>query len=95
MALTVVGLRSKKGLIIHDAHHVAKSYPQYFDHLRSIGAQVELVSEDINSQNNERVSQHDGIIWQGLKVTFGLFLVAGLVFASSVFAVLLYAKANG
>lgn len=35
------------------------------------------------------------IIWQGLKVTFGLFLVAGLVFASSVFAVLLYAKASG
>jgi uncharacterized protein YvpB len=35
------------------------------------------------------------IIWKGLKVTFGLFLVAGLVFASSVFAVLLYAKATG
>ncbi|WNR46529.1 C39 family peptidase [Paenibacillus roseipurpureus] len=35
------------------------------------------------------------IIWQGLKVTFGLFLVAGLTFASSVFAVLLYAKATG
>ncbi|WP_127587598.1 3-phosphoshikimate 1-carboxyvinyltransferase [Paenibacillus koleovorans] len=42
MALTVVGLRSKQGLTIKDAHHVAKSYPQYFDHLRSIGAQVEL-----------------------------------------------------
>ncbi|WP_310187589.1 C39 family peptidase [Bacillus sp. 3255] len=28
-------------------------------------------------------------------MTFGLFLVAGLVFASSVFAVLLYAKASG
>ncbi|MCY9668059.1 C39 family peptidase [Paenibacillus alginolyticus] len=35
------------------------------------------------------------IIWQGLKVTFGFFLVAGLVFASSVFAVLLYAKVTG
>ncbi|SDM93984.1 Uncharacterized protein YvpB [Paenibacillus sp. yr247] len=35
------------------------------------------------------------IIWQGLKVTFGLFLIAGLVFVSSVFAVLLYAKATG
>lgn len=43
MALTVVGLRSKKGLTIRDAHHVAKSYPQYFDHLKSIGAQVELI----------------------------------------------------
>ncbi|GAA3407205.1 3-phosphoshikimate 1-carboxyvinyltransferase [Paenibacillus hodogayensis] len=43
MALTVVGLRSKLGLTIKDAHHVAKSYPHYFDHLKSIGAQVELI----------------------------------------------------
>lgn len=35
------------------------------------------------------------ILWQGLKVTFGLFLIVGLVFASAVFAVLLYAKATG
>jgi 3-phosphoshikimate 1-carboxyvinyltransferase len=41
MALTVVGLRSKKGLTINDAQHVAKSYPQYFDHLAALGAQVE------------------------------------------------------
>jgi 3-phosphoshikimate 1-carboxyvinyltransferase len=45
MALTVVGLRSKHGVVIKDAHHVAKSYPQYFDHLRALGAQVELVEE--------------------------------------------------
>jgi 3-phosphoshikimate 1-carboxyvinyltransferase len=43
MALTVVGLRSKKGLVIHDAHHVAKSYPQYFRHLLALGAQIELI----------------------------------------------------
>lgn len=41
MALTVVGLRSNRGLTIHDVHHVAKSYPQYFDHLRSLGAQIQ------------------------------------------------------
>ncbi|MCZ8520257.1 MULTISPECIES: 3-phosphoshikimate 1-carboxyvinyltransferase [Paenibacillus] len=46
MALTIVGLRSDKGLIINDAHHVAKSYPQYFDHLLSLGAQIELVQEE-------------------------------------------------
>ena len=45
MALTVVGLRSKQGLIIRDAQHVAKSYPHYFDHLKSLGAQIELVHE--------------------------------------------------
>ncbi|UHA74075.1 3-phosphoshikimate 1-carboxyvinyltransferase [Paenibacillus sp. 481] len=43
MALTVVGLRAKQPLRIHDAHHVAKSYPQYFDHLRALGANVEWV----------------------------------------------------
>jgi 3-phosphoshikimate 1-carboxyvinyltransferase len=43
MALTIVGLRSEKGLIINDAHHVAKSYPHYFEHLLSLGAQIELV----------------------------------------------------
>lgn len=46
MALTVVGLRSNKGLVIQDAHHVAKSYPQYFDHLRALGAQVEWEKAD-------------------------------------------------
>lgn len=45
MALTVAGLRSKKGLTIRDAHHVAKSYPQFFDHIRSLGANVELITE--------------------------------------------------
>jgi 3-phosphoshikimate 1-carboxyvinyltransferase len=45
MALTVVGLRSKKGLVIHDAHHVAKSYPQYFRHLLALGAQIELIED--------------------------------------------------
>jgi 3-phosphoshikimate 1-carboxyvinyltransferase len=45
MALTVVGLRSSKGLTINDAHHVAKSYPIYFDHLKSLGAKIELIDE--------------------------------------------------
>ena len=45
MALTVVGLRSKKGLIIKDAQHVAKSYPDYFDHFISLGANIELVND--------------------------------------------------
>lgn len=42
MALTVVGLRSKKGLTIRDAQHVAKSYPTYFEHLQALGARIEL-----------------------------------------------------
>ncbi|WP_040948523.1 3-phosphoshikimate 1-carboxyvinyltransferase [Gorillibacterium massiliense] len=42
MALTVVGLRSKQGLTIRDAQHVAKSYPGYFQHLLSLGAEIEF-----------------------------------------------------
>jgi len=42
MALTVVGLRANQGLTIRDAHHVAKSYPQFFEHIQSLGAKVEL-----------------------------------------------------
>ncbi|WP_338555757.1 3-phosphoshikimate 1-carboxyvinyltransferase [Paenibacillus sp. KS-LC4] len=43
MALTIVGLRSKQPIRIRDAHHVAKSYPIYFDHLKALGANVEWV----------------------------------------------------
>ena len=43
MALTIVGLRSAEPLRIKDAHHVAKSYPNYFDHLKALGAKVEWV----------------------------------------------------
>lgn len=44
MALSIVGLRAKAPIRIKDAHHVAKSYPHYFDHLKSLGAQVEWVN---------------------------------------------------
>lgn len=43
MALTIVGLRAKQPLKIRDAHHVAKSYPNYFDHLKALGAKVEWI----------------------------------------------------
>ncbi|XEC96932.1 3-phosphoshikimate 1-carboxyvinyltransferase [Paenibacillus tarimensis] len=41
MALTVVGLRAKAPIRIRDAHHVAKSYPIFFDHLMALGANIE------------------------------------------------------
>lgn len=43
MALTVVGLRAKEPIRIRDAHHVAKSYPIFFDHLLKLGANVEWI----------------------------------------------------
>ncbi|WP_058301737.1 3-phosphoshikimate 1-carboxyvinyltransferase [Gorillibacterium timonense] len=45
MALTVVGLRSRQGLVIRDAQHVAKSYPGYFKHLLALGADITFVEE--------------------------------------------------
>lgn len=44
MALTIVGLRSQKPVTIKDAHHVAKSYPQFFDHISALGASVEWLN---------------------------------------------------
>jgi 3-phosphoshikimate 1-carboxyvinyltransferase len=43
MLLTLVGLRTKKGLRITGAHHVAKSYPGFFRDLASLGAPVRFV----------------------------------------------------
>src|SRR5690606_10012945 len=42
MALTIVGLRANKPILIKDAHHVAKSYPIFFDHLTALGAKFEF-----------------------------------------------------
>jgi uncharacterized protein YvpB len=35
------------------------------------------------------------VLWKGIQVTFGFFLIAGLLFASGVFSMLLYAKITG
>jgi len=45
MALTIVGLRSRQGLIIREAQHVAKSYPGYFQHLLALGADITFMEE--------------------------------------------------
>jgi len=42
MMLTIVGLGCKKGLNISNAHHVSKSYPDFFEDVQSIGAGVTL-----------------------------------------------------
>lgn len=52
MALTVVGLRARKPIRIRDAHHVAKSYPIYFDHLQALGANVEWVEAEASTELN-------------------------------------------
>ncbi|MDK2973617.1 MAG: 3-phosphoshikimate 1-carboxyvinyltransferase [Candidatus Sumerlaeota bacterium] len=43
MMLSIVGLRCRKGLSIAGAEHVAKSFPAWFDTLRALGAQIDLV----------------------------------------------------
>lgn len=43
MLLTIVGLRCRRPVTILDAHHVAKSYPAFFDDLRALGARIELM----------------------------------------------------
>lgn len=43
MGLTIASLRATAPVIIRDAHHVAKSYPAFFDDLRSLGARIEVI----------------------------------------------------
>jgi 3-phosphoshikimate 1-carboxyvinyltransferase len=43
MMLSIVALRCRDGLRIHGAEHVAKSFPGWFETLRAMGAEVELV----------------------------------------------------
>ncbi|MDO3409343.1 3-phosphoshikimate 1-carboxyvinyltransferase [Saccharibacillus sp. CPCC 101409] len=46
MALTIVGLRADAPITIKDAHHVAKSYPGFFDDMTALGANVEWVKNE-------------------------------------------------
>ncbi|MDF2630964.1 MAG: 3-phosphoshikimate-carboxyvinyltransferase [Symbiobacteriaceae bacterium] len=43
MGLTIAALRSAAPIIIRDAHHVATSYPAFFDNLRSLGVRIDIV----------------------------------------------------
>lgn len=41
MGLTIASLRARSPVVIREAQHIAKSYPAFFDHLRSVGARIE------------------------------------------------------
>lgn len=41
MAFTTIGLHCKEPVLINDPHHVGQTYPEYFKHIISIGANVE------------------------------------------------------
>lgn len=43
MGLTIATLRSATPIIIRDAHHVAKSYPAFFDDLRTLGVRIDVI----------------------------------------------------
>lgn len=45
MLLTIVGLRCRRPITITGAEHISKSYPDFFDHLRSLGARIELAED--------------------------------------------------
>jgi 3-phosphoshikimate 1-carboxyvinyltransferase len=42
MLLSIVGMRSRKGLTIDRAEHISKSYPNFFDDLRALNGNVEI-----------------------------------------------------
>jgi 3-phosphoshikimate 1-carboxyvinyltransferase len=43
MLLTIVGLRTYKGITISGAEHIAKSYPDFFLHLQNLGVRMEMI----------------------------------------------------
>ena len=38
--LTIMGLRCRQGLVLNEAETVAKSYPDFYDDLTQLGAQI-------------------------------------------------------
>jgi 3-phosphoshikimate 1-carboxyvinyltransferase len=44
MALTIVGLRSRRGLTLTGVEHIAKSYPHFFEELKRSGAAMRSVA---------------------------------------------------
>ena len=45
MSLCVIALRARLPIQIRDAHHVAKSYPLFFEHMISLGARIEMIKK--------------------------------------------------
>lgn len=45
MTFSIMALRTRKGLVIKDAEHVSKSYPEFFSDLASLGATVKVLSD--------------------------------------------------
>lgn len=43
MLLTILGLRTQKGITIHGAEHIGKSYPDFFKHLKMLGAHFDFL----------------------------------------------------
>ncbi len=40
MSLTIAALRSRRGLTLTGAEHIAKSYPHFFEDLKGLGAHI-------------------------------------------------------
>jgi 3-phosphoshikimate 1-carboxyvinyltransferase len=45
MLLTIVALRCRKAVTITGAEHIAKSYPDFFPHMRRLGARIEEAAD--------------------------------------------------
>ncbi|MFB9992125.1 3-phosphoshikimate 1-carboxyvinyltransferase [Deinococcus oregonensis] len=48
MLLTLLGLRAEAPLKITGAHHIRKSYPQFFGHLEALGAHFDYLPTDVH-----------------------------------------------
>jgi 3-phosphoshikimate 1-carboxyvinyltransferase len=46
MALAIVALRSHRGLTLTGVEHIAKSYPDFFAVLRTLGAEIRVIARE-------------------------------------------------
>ncbi|MFC4453324.1 3-phosphoshikimate 1-carboxyvinyltransferase [Deinococcus sonorensis] len=49
MLLTLLGLRAAQPITITGAHHIRKSYPDFFQHLEALGARFEYLAHDVRT----------------------------------------------
>ncbi len=56
MMLTLLGLRSERGVTVTGAEHIRKSYPDFFGHLESLGARFEYHPTQADARTDEHRS---------------------------------------
>jgi 3-phosphoshikimate 1-carboxyvinyltransferase len=53
MACAVAGLKSNGAVTIHNAESIRKSFPDFYDILKSVGAQIDILESSFSDAFND------------------------------------------